>query len=66
MALPVMGAHGLVGPDTAIGIVLAFPILGAGIWVGTHSFARASQTHFRRVVVLLLAALSLLNLVKVI
>jgi len=66
MALPVMGAHGLVGPDTMIGILMAFPILGAGIWVGSHSFAKASQTHFRRVVVMLLATLSILNIARVI
>lgn len=66
MALPVMAMNGLVGPDTGIGILLAFPILGAGIWVGSHSFARASQTQFRRVVVMLLAILSILNIAKVI
>mgnify|MGYP001149042990 CR=1 FL=1 len=66
MALPVMAANDLVGGDTAIGIALAFPILGAGIWFGSRGFATASQTQFRRVVVMLLAALALLNIARVI
>lgn len=43
MALPVMGAHGLVGPDTVWGIALAFPVLGAGIWVGSRMFSGISR-----------------------
>jgi uncharacterized membrane protein YfcA len=65
MALPVMAAHGLVGPDTLTGIVLAFPILGLGVWCGSRVFALASTTQFRRAVVLLLGSLSVLNIAKV-
>ncbi|SEO20992.1 hypothetical protein SAMN04490248_102264 [Salinihabitans flavidus] len=65
MALPVMAANGLVGPETLTGVVLAFPVLGLGVWVGTRGFAIASQTQFRRGVVLLLTTLSLLNIAKV-
>ncbi len=65
MALPVMAANGLVGPDTAAGVAIAFPILGLGIWVGTRRFAAASGAQFRRAVVILLAALAALNLARV-
>ena len=66
LAMPVMGAHGLVGADTAIGIAMAFPILGCGVWAGTQVFKVASQAQFRRIIILMLTALSLLNLGKVI
>ena len=62
--LPVMGANGLIGPDTGKGILLAFPFLGLGIWMGTRAFHLASQTQFRRFVVAGLAALSILNIVS--
>ncbi|WP_293573575.1 TSUP family transporter [Phaeobacter sp.] len=65
MALPVMSAHGLVGPDTLWGVLLAFPVLGAGVWVGSRGFALASPTLFRRYVVTLLAGLAVLNIAKV-
>ena len=66
LALPVMGAHGLVGPDTLTGALLAFPILGLGIWAGTQQFGRVAPARFRRYVVMMLCALSVLNLAKVI
>jgi len=65
MALPVMGLNGLVSSQTLSGIVLAFPILGAGIWTGTRFFGRTSQTQFRRMVILLLVTLSAFNIAKV-
>lgn len=64
MALPVMAANGLVGPETLTGILLAFPILGLGIWAGSHGFQAASQRLFRRAVVLMLTALSLINIAR--
>ncbi|KIC28494.1 sulfite exporter TauE/SafE family protein [Leisingera sp. ANG-M6] len=64
MALPVMAANGLVGPETLTGILLAFPILGLGIWAGSHSFKAVSQRLFRRAVVLMLTALSLINIAR--
>ncbi|NSY39961.1 sulfite exporter TauE/SafE family protein [Leisingera sp. ANG59] len=64
MALPVMAATGLVGPETLTGILLAFPILGLGIWAGSHSFKAVSQSLFRRAVVLMLTALSLINIAR--
>lgn len=64
MALPVMAANGLVGPQTLTGILWAFPILGLGIWCGTRGFVAVSQPLFRRAVVLMLTALSLLNIAR--
>lgn len=64
MALPVMAANGLVGPDTLTGAVIAFPILGLGIWAGTRRFSAASGAQFRRAVVILLAALAALNIAR--
>ncbi|AUR00256.1 TSUP family transporter [Phaeobacter inhibens] len=64
MALPVMSAHGLTGADTLWAVMLAFPILGAGVWCGSRGFALASPALFRRYVVILLAGLALLNLAK--
>ncbi|WP_424977972.1 TSUP family transporter [Leisingera sp. S232] len=64
MALPVMAANGLVGPQTLTGILLAFPILGLGIWAGSLTFQAVSQTLFRRAVVLMLTALSLINIAR--
>ncbi|MGR3615134.1 MAG: TSUP family transporter [Paracoccaceae bacterium] len=66
MTIPVMAAHGLVTSDTFIGVILVFPILGAGIWAGTQWFSSTSQSGFRRFVVLMLTAFSILNIAKVI
>ena len=65
MALPVMAANGLTGIDTLIGVGLAFPILGAGIWAGSRRFASADQASFRRGVVILLTSLAALNIARV-
>ncbi|KIC12627.1 sulfite exporter tauE/safE-like protein [Leisingera sp. ANG-M1] len=64
MALPVMAANGLVGPQTLTGILLAFPILGLGIWAGSRTFHVVSQSLFRRAVVLMLTTLSLINIAR--
>ncbi len=66
MALPTMSAHGLVTDETVTGALLALPILGLGIWLGGRGFASADPVRFRRRIVTLLAALALLNIVKVI
>jgi len=65
MALPVMAANGLVTTQTATGAMLAFPILGLGIWLGGKRFAYASPTGFRRAAVFLLLGLSILTLLQV-
>lgn len=64
MALPVMAANGLVGPQTLTGILLAFPVLGLGIWAGSRGFVAVSQVQFRRAVVLLLTLLALFNIAR--
>ncbi|RYG92679.1 sulfite exporter TauE/SafE family protein [Loktanella sp. IMCC34160] len=64
MTLPVMGLNGLVSRDTFIAAGMAFPILGAGIWLGSRRFGHASPTAFRRAVVVLLLLLSGLGLWK--
>jgi uncharacterized membrane protein YfcA len=64
MALPVMAANGLVGPQTLSGILLAFPVLGLGIWAGSRGFVAVSQVQFRRAVVVLLTLLALFNIAR--
>ena len=64
MALPVTAANGLVGPQTLTGILLAFPVLGLGIWAGSRGFVAVSQVQFRRAVVLLLTLLALFNIAR--
>lgn len=65
-ALPVMHANGLTGPSTLVGVGLAFPILGLGVWAGGLRFSSASQSQFRRVIVVLLTLFSILNIAKVV
>jgi hypothetical protein len=65
MALPTMSAHGLVTGETVTGALMAFPILGAGVWLGGRGFASADPVRFRRKVVMLLATLAMLNILKV-
>ena len=64
MALPVMSANGLVTGSTFAAAALAFPILGAGVWLGGRRFLSASPQQFRRVAVTLLLALSLIGIVR--
>ena len=64
MALPTMSAHGLVTTETGVAVLLAFPILGAGVWLGGRGFATADPAGFRRKVVVLLGLLALLNILK--
>ncbi len=64
MALPVMAANDLVGPDTFVAAALAFPILGLGVWLGGRRFLSASPRQFRRVAVALLLALSVIGILR--
>ena len=66
ITMPFLWAGGLISWDTVIGVAMAFPILGAGIWLGGRQFLAASPTTFRRFAVLLLLALSLLGLLRAI
>jgi hypothetical protein len=65
LALPIMAGHGLVTSETPLGILVAFPILGAGIWAGTLGFSRLSGERFRQCVVLLLTSFSVLNIARI-
>lgn len=64
ITLPLLWAGGLVNGDTAIAAVLAFPLLGLGVWLGGRQFLSASPASFRRFAVILLLALSLLGLAR--
>lgn len=65
ITLPLLWAGGLVTWDTAIAVALAFPILGAGIWLGSRQFLSASPSTFRRFAVMLLLTLAVLGLLRV-
>lgn len=64
VALPLMWANGLVTRDTIVTVLLAAPLLVAGIWLGGRRFLSATPQSFRRSAVVLLIALSLLGLAK--
>lgn len=64
LSLPVMAANGLISGETALGVMFAFPLLGLGIWIGSRAFSGTSQEDFRRWVVILLSALSVLNILR--
>jgi uncharacterized membrane protein YfcA len=66
ITMPLLWAGGLVTWDTAIGVVLAFPMLGLGVWLGSRQFLAASPSTFRRFAVMLLLALSMLGLLRAI
>ena len=66
ITMPLLWAGGLVTWDTAIGVALAFPILGIGVWLGGRQFLAASPSTFRRFAVMLLLALSVLGLLRAI
>ncbi len=61
---PLMWWHGMIGRDTFITIVLASPILAAGVWVGSRHFLRTDPQDFRRFAIALLALLAVLGLLK--
>lgn len=65
MSLPVMGSQGLAGPETLLGALIAFPLTGLGVWIGSHGFARIPAARFRQIVILLMITLSLLNVIRV-
>jgi len=65
ITMPLLWAGGLVTWDTAIGVAMAFPLLGVGVWLGGRQFLSASPSTFRRFAVMLLLALSVLGLLRV-
>jgi uncharacterized membrane protein YfcA len=66
MALPVMAANGLVGPEIGIGILLALPLIGAGVWVGSQFFERIPQRRFRQGIVTLMTLLAVANIARLV
>lgn len=64
MTFPLLWAGGLVTWDTAVGIVLAFPLLGLGIWLGGRRFGAASPEGFRTFAISLLLILAVLGLLR--
>lgn len=66
MALPVMAANGLVGPDLGIGIVYALPIIGAGVWLGSRYFQRIPQHRFRQGIIVLMTCLAVANIARLV
>ena len=66
MALPVMAANGLVGPDLGIGIAFALPLIGAGVWLGGLYFERIPQNRFRQGIIALMTALALANIARLV
>ncbi|MEM8536964.1 MAG: TSUP family transporter [Pseudomonadota bacterium] len=64
ITLPLLWAGGLVTWDTALGVALAFPVLGIGVWLGGRQFLAASPETFRRFAVFLLLSLSVLGLIR--
>lgn len=64
MTMPLLWIGGLVTWETALGLALAFPLLGLGIWLGTQRFNAASPEGFRKFAILLLLTLSVLGLLR--
>lgn len=65
LTLPFLWAGGLVTRDTAIGLIMAFPLLGLGVWLGGRQFLATSPSTFRRFAVMLLLTLSVLGLLRI-
>ncbi len=66
ITMPLLWAGGLVTWETALGVGLAFPLLGLGVWLGGRQFLAASPSTFRRFAVMLLLTLSVLGLLRAI
>lgn len=66
LTLPWMWAGGVVTTDTGIAALLAFPILGLGVWLGGRRFLATPPATFRKFAVLLLLILSGLGLIRAI
>ena len=64
--MPLLWAGGLVTWETAVGVAMAFPLLGLGVWLGGRQFLAASPSTFRRFAVMLLLTLSVLGLLRAI
>jgi len=66
ITMPFLWHGGLVTIDTVYGLLMAFPILGLGVWLGGRKFSAASPESFRRFAVFLLLSLASLGLLRII
>lgn len=66
ITMPLLWAGGLITWETALGLALAFPLLGLGLYLGTRRFNAASPEGFRQFAILLLLTLAVLGLVRAI
>lgn len=64
ITMPLLWAGGLVTWETAVGVGLAFPILGLGVWLGGRQFLNTPPAAFRKFTVLLLLILSGMGLIR--
>lgn len=64
ITMPLLWMGGLVTWETAVGLLMAFPLLGLGIWLGTRRFNAASPEGFRKFAILLLLTLAILGLAR--
>lgn len=66
ITMPLLWMGGLVTWETAVALVMAFPLLAIGIWLGTRRFNAASPEGFRKFAILLLLTLAMLGLLRAI
>ncbi len=66
ITLPWLWAGGMVTRDTLVAILMAFPILGLGVWLGGRRFLTASPSTFRRIAAFILLGLSAMGLLRAI
>lgn len=64
IGLASLGAYGLVTKETIMRAVLFLPALLAGVWLGSRSFQRSSTAAFRKIALIVMAALALISAAK--
>lgn len=64
LTLPLLWAGGLVTWDTAVGLVLAVPLLWLGIWQGSRRFQGTAPATFRKFAIYLLLTPAALGLLR--
>ncbi len=64
ITMPLLWAGGLITWDTALGLMLALPVLAVGIFLGSRRFQGASPTTFRQFAIYLLLTLAILGLLR--
>lgn len=64
IALPLLAREGLLTYDSALRAMLFLPPLITGIWLGSRSFKTADPRTFRKIVLLILAALAAVSTIQ--